>query len=137
MRPSKFLSNQGTSRAAIWYITTPRLKISVLWSYYCFLIISGLKYSGVPTVFDLRYLSLVTIILSLRSPSLKILSAVTNTLRGLMSLWMISCEWQWRRARQSYQATCQISFSEKYFLFDFWSFIRDCMSPSSAYSMEM
>lgn len=73
--------------------------MSVLWSYAYFLIISGLKYIGVPTYLDFKYLSLLTIVLSLRSPNLNILSLVINILSGLTSLWIISCEWQWSNAK--------------------------------------
>ena len=76
-------------------------------------------------------------VLSLKSPSFIYRSLVINTFKGLMSLWMISCEWQCNSAKLSYQATYHISFSEKYFLFDFYSLIRVYISPYSANSMAM
>jgi len=109
--------------------------MSVLWSYAYFFIISGLKYIGVSTYFDFKYLSLLTIVLSLKSPNLTVLSFVIRTLSGFTSLWMMSCEWQWSKAKIIWKATYQISLSEKYFLLSFYLFIRVCISPYSANSI--
>ena len=121
----------------MWYITTPRLKTSALWSYAYFLIISGLRYNGVPTYLDLTYFSLLTIVLSLKSPNFIFLSFVIRTFNGFKSLCIISCEWQCNKAKQSCHATCQISNSEKYFRFCFCFIINVCMSPFSAISIAM
>lgn len=109
--------------------------MSVRWSYAYFLIISGLRYRGVPTCFDLIWDVVFTMVLSLRSPSLNCLSFVINILPGFTSRWMISCEWQCKRASVNYQATDHISFSEKYLPLVFWLLINCCISPSSAYSI--